>query len=181
MLNFLPQKNKNQVIFEYVLRVFAVFLIFSLISSMIMSILFVPSYFFVKLKNDNFKNQLTVTKQKNAYKGDDPILYIKNINRWSVALGDEIKSNINYSDIIDKIIDLKNKNIQVFSINIINDGNTTNKKISLGGTAITRDGLTMFEKEIKTDGFFSDVIFPVSNFLNPSNSQFSATLIYKYK
>lgn len=181
MLNFLPQKNKNQIIFEYIFRVFSVFLIFSLISSLMLSALFIPSYFFVNLKNDNFKNQLQLIKEKTAYKGEDPILYIKNVNRLSVALSDDIKTDIKYSDLISKIVDLKNKNIQISSINITNDEKTINKKILLGGNAITRDGLTLYEKELKTDGFFDSVIFPVSNFLQSENSQFSATLIYQYK
>jgi hypothetical protein len=181
MLNFLPQKNKNQIIFDYILRVLSVFLIFSLISSLLLSALFIPSYFFVNLKNNNFKNQLQLIKEKIAYKGEDPILYIKNINRFSIALSDDTKIDVNYSDLIGKIVDLKNKSIQISSIDITDNEKESGKQILLGGNAITRDGLTLYEKELKTDGFFNSVIFPVSNFLQSTNSQFTATLIYQYK
>jgi len=181
MLNFLPQKNKNQIIFEYLLRVIVFLLLFVFLSSLILISLFVPSFFFAKYKNETINNQLELTKQKILNKSEDPTILIKNVNRLVVALSDNAAPKINYSDIINKIVSLKNKDIKISSINITEETNTNSKKILINGVAKTRDGLTLFDKEIRVDGFFENVIFPVSNFIKSSNSEFSATLTYKNK
>ena len=174
MLNFLPQKNKNKIIFEYLLRVTSFLLLFVFVSSLILISLFMPAFFFVKYKNDTVSSQLELVKQKNIDKGDDPILFIKNVNRLAIALSDSAGSNINYSDIINKILSIKNKDIKISFIGISEENGT--KKIILNGIASTRDSLTIFNKNIETDGFFKTVVFPVSNFIKSTNSEFTATL-----
>ena len=177
MLNFLQQKNIRQIIFEYLLRVTVYFLLFTLISCVILTTLFIPSFFFVKYKNDTINNQLLEIKQKNINVGEDPVSLIKNVNRLANALFDAATSSVKYSDIIDKITILKNKDIKILSIVITEENNTGVKKILINGTANTRDGLTLFEKDIRIDGLFKSVVFPVSNYIKSSDSEFSATLI----
>jgi len=175
MLNFLPQKNKNQIIYEYLLRVIAFLLLFMFISSLILISLFIPSFFFAKFKNDTINNQLISTQQKSADKGEDPVLFIKNVNRLSISLSNT-NTKATYSDIIKKIVSLKNKGIKISSIVISQESNAS-KKILINGVAKTRDSLTLFDKEIRIDGFFSNVTFPVADFIKSTDSEFSATLI----
>jgi len=176
MLNFLPQKNRKRIIFEYALRFTSFLLLIIFISSLILISLFAPSYFFVKYKNDTINNQLISNRQKSLDKNNDPIAFIKNVNRLSVALSDNNNSNVTYSDIVKKIVSFKNKDIKILSINITDD-NAGGKKILLNGIANTRDGLTSYAEDVKIDGFFKSVVFPVSNFIKSFNSEFSATLI----
>jgi len=181
MLNFLPLKNKKQIVSEYALRVLSFFLLFVFVSSLILFAFFAPSFFFVKYKNDTVDNQLVLSKQKNISKREDPDVFIKNINQLSVVLSDNNISDSINSNIIDKITSLKNKDIKILSINIILENSSGDRKVSLGGIANTRDGLTLFSNDIKIDGFFDSVMFPVSYFIKSTNSEFSATLIYKNK
>jgi hypothetical protein len=175
MLNFLPQKNKNQIIFEYLLRVTAFLLLFIFVSSLILISLFIPSFYFVNYKNDTINIQLESIKQKTINKSDDPVKFIKNVNRLSIALSDNSTSSIRYSELVNKITLLRNKDIKIKSIEISKDI-SGGVKMYINGIAATRDGLTMFDKAIKVDGSFKEVIFPVSNFYQPVNSEFSATL-----
>lgn len=175
MLNFLPQKNKNSIIFEYILRVNVFLLVFVFIASLFLISLFLPSYFFVSLKEDNITSQLESIKQKNINKGDDPIVFIKNINRLSVVLADSSNSDIKDSEIINKIISLKNNDIKISSI-VIEHDQTGGRNISIAGISKNRDSLSSFEKEIKIDGYFKSLLFPVSNYIKSSNSDFKATL-----
>lgn len=175
MLNFLQQKNKNKVIFEYLLRVSIYFLSFTLISSIILTALFFPSFFFVRLKSKTIEAQLSSIKQQTANKGDDPVVFIKNVNRLSVALAENTNIKAKNSEIIDTIVSLKNKDIQITSIDI-EPNITGQKKVIISGFAKTRDALTAFDKEIRVSGFFSNVVFPVSNFIKSSDSDFIATL-----
>jgi hypothetical protein len=180
MLNFLQQKNKKQIIFEYLLRVIIFLFIFIFVSSLVLISLFMPSFFLAKYKINAISSQLESIKQENISKGEDPISFIKNVNRLSLALSDNSNSALIYSDIISKIVYLKNKDIKILSISISND-NANNKTILISGTASTRDSLTLYERDIKTDGFFSSVVFPVLYFIKSSDSDFSATLVYKNK
>ncbi len=149
---------------------------FIFISSIILISLFFPSVFFAKYKNDTTSNQLESIKQKNAYNGEDPVLFIKKVNGLVGALSDDADAKLSYSEIIKKIISLKNKDIKILSF-IIEKSNPVGKKIIINGIANTRDSLTLFNKNITADGSFESVVFPVSDFIKSSDSQFSATLI----
>jgi hypothetical protein len=181
MLNFLLQKNKNMIVLEYILRI-VVFLLFFIFAAIIFLItLFTPSFFIANSKNITIKNQLEITKQQNLIKGEDPIVFIKNVNRLASALSED-NTGAGYSDIINKITSLKNKNITISSISINVNGDTANsKKIEITGIAKTRDSLTKYEKDVETDGFFDSISIPVSYFIQDTNSDFSATLIYNKK
>ncbi len=163
------------------MRIAIFLLLFIFISSLALILLFVPSLFYTKVKNDTINNQLVLTKQKNINNGGDPITFIKNVNRLSLTLSDNSKSLVGYSDIVNKIVSLKNKDIKILSIVVTTRNDTGDKMISIDGIANTRDSLTLFDHDIKIDGFFSNVIFPISNFINSSNSDFSATMVYKNK
>ena len=181
MLKFLPQKNKNRIIFEYMLRMAFFLLLSILVSSLVAASLFIPSFFYAKYKSNNINQQLVSAKQANANKGVDPVLFIKNVNRLSIALADNKNSSADYSDIIDKIVSLKNSSISITSIAISDDDSANTRMITVTGSANTRDGLTEYEKDLKIDGFFNSVIFPVTDFIQDSNSSFTATLVYKNK
>ena len=181
MLNFLPPKNRKQIIYEYILRTLSFLLLFIFAVCLILISLFFPTFFFVKYKNDTVSNQLLAVQQINANKSNDPTVFIKNVNRLSVALSNNSGSDITNSDIINKIVSLKNKEIKIISINLTIDKSTSDRTVSLDGIANTRDSLTLFSNNLKTDGFFNTVAFPVSNFIKSTDSEFSATLIYKNK
>lgn len=175
MLNFLQQKNKNQIIFEYLLRVCTVLLIFIFISISVLISLFLPSFFFVKFKNNTIAKQLETTKRENVGKGEDPVSIIRDTNRLAIALSDTPSHDIKNNEIIGKIISLKNDGIKISSISI--DTNITGgRKIIISGFSNKRDNLTLFDKEIRTEGSFSSVSFPVSNFIKSTDSDFTATL-----
>lgn len=180
MLNFLPQKNRKQIILEYLHRVFSLLLQFFFVINIILITFFMPSYFYAKYKNNTINDQLLSLQDENATKGEDPVGFMKNINKLSIALSNDQNFTITYNDIVDKIISYKDKDIKIQMISISQEKNE-DKKVQLSGIAKTRDSLTSFSTNMKTDGFFSSVVFPVSNFLKSSDLEFSATLIYKNK
>ena len=103
----------------------------------------------------------------------DAISFIKKTNKLSTVLSDDV--NLAMTDIVNKVISLKNKNIKILSISI--SSNIANgETILINGIANNRDSLTLYKEDIENDGFFEKVVFPVSNFIKNSNSEFSATL-----
>lgn len=180
MFNFLPQKNKNQIVIEYFLRLAIFLLYFVLATSLILISLFTPTFFFNEYKNAAVNSQLKSIKQQNINSSEDPANFIKNTNRLAVALANGTNATITHSDLINKVVSLKNKGIKILSISISTD-NANNETISVNGISSTRDSLTTYEKNIQTDGFFDKVTFPVLDFIKSSNSNFSVTLTYKNK
>lgn len=175
MLNFLEQKNRKQIISEYVMRVIVYFLFFVFLTILFLTVFFMPSYFFVKYKYETVDQQLSLMNKKSAGKIEDPITYIKNVNKFLTVLTTDSKDKVAYKSVVDKIISLKNQNIKIYSIII--DGNQKGDKIILNGIAKTREGLTDFNNKLKLDGFFDSVDFPVASFIKSTDAEFSATLI----
>ena len=175
MLNFLSQKNRKPIIYEYLYRIAVCFLTFVFLSAVLLIILFVPSFFFAKYKSDTIKTQFESIQQKNIDQKTDPTKLIRDVNKLSIIFSNEAGSQVTSGDIIAKIISLKNKNIKISSMTITekDDGG---REISLAGTANTRDDLTTFAGNIKTDGFFKSLTFPLSDFIKSVNSEFTATL-----
>lgn len=177
MLNFLLEKNKKVVIVEYFFRVTIYFLLFTFFSLIILISLFLPSNFYSKYKNDNVSSQLSSIINKIGESSEDPIEIIKDVNKFTSVFSDE-EDRILFSNIIEKIISLKNKNIRITSFSLIND-TLSSVKIIINGVSGSRDSLTSFDKDLKKDGYFQSIELPVSNLIKNIDSDFTMTLIYK--
>src|SRR5690349_8660857 len=148
MLSFLPQNNRKVIITEYLSRIFIVFLNFSFIGLIILIALFVPSSIFSKYKSATVKNQLETVKIASSQESQDPVELIKKINAMVSILSKEDTTPILMSDMIQKIVDLKNKDIKITAINIAKDLSGM-ERISVSGVGKTRDSLTTFNKDLK--------------------------------
>ena len=180
MLNFLPQKNKKKIIIEYFTRLLIALLTFLLFAVVLLMFLFIPSAIFSKYKNNTVKNQLSSINIADANKGQDQIDLIKRVNAMVGILSNKKTENIPMTDMIQKVILLKNDNIKVLSISISEYG-TSSEKIIVNGVAKTRDDLTMFDKNLINNGSFYSVDLPVSNLIKNIDAQFTITLVYNKK
>ena len=177
MLNFLLEKDKKNIVTEYFFRVAIYFLLFGLFSLVILVSLFLPSNFYSKYKNINVSQQLSSIKEGVGKNSEDPIKTITGVNKFIKVFSDDGRGML-FSDIINKIISLKNKKIKIslFSINKSKDGSLD---IIIKGISDTRDDLTSFDKELKKDGYFQSVELPVSDLIKNIDSDFTITLTYK--
>lgn len=177
MLNFLLEKSKKIVIVEYFFRVFTYFLLFLFLSLIVLIFLFLPSNFYSKYKNDIVSQQLSSIKSKVGENSEDPIKIIKDVNCFTTIFADE-KDQINFGELIQKIINLKDKNIKISSLSFIKnkDGSIG---VTINGIAGNRDSLTLFDKELKGEESFKKVELPVSNLIKNIDSDFTITLTYK--
>lgn len=177
MLNFVLEKNKKNIIEEYFIRVFNIFLIFFLFSIILLITLLLPSVFYIKYENNIVSQQLLSIKDKVGNNNEDPIEIIKNTNFITKIIDSEIE-NYDFTGILEKVISLKNNNIKIHSFSIIKNSN--NKiEIIIDGISKTRDSLTSFNKKLKESGLFEKVELPVSDLIKNIDSNFKITLIYK--
>jgi hypothetical protein len=168
------------MIIEYFSRVLVMFSWFFLLAAILLIFLFVPSAVFSKYKYGTVKYQFEYIKAAGFIKGEDPIQLIRRVNIMTDILSNKGVSPILMSDIIVKIISLKSRDIKILSISISSDS-LTSGKIRVDGIANTRDALTLFDKDLKGDGLFSNVDLPVSNLIKNTDAPFSITLTYNKK
>jgi len=176
MLNFTLNKDKKEIFSEYFLRVFIYFFIFLFFAFIILFSLFMPSVFHSEYKKDNISQQLNYVKKQVGPNNTDSIEIIKRVNILGGMLID-IKTS-RFSEIIEKIISLKNSGIKINSISVLNNDEST-IKISINGLSKTRENLTSFDKELKKSELFQSVNLPVSNLIKNTEADFSMNLIYK--
>jgi len=177
MLNFLLEKNKKKIVTEYFFRVFIYFLMFSLFVLVLLISLFLPSNFHSKYKNMNVSQQLLLIKGEVGENSEDPMGIIEEINKFSKVFTFE-EDMTSFSEIVEKIVLLKNKNIKLSEFSIVEDKEES-IKIIIRGISKTRESLTSFDKELKNGGYFQSVELPVSDLIKNIDSDFTITLIYK--
>ena len=180
MLNFLTPDNRRAVIKEYLSRDLVVLLVSLSLAVIVLIFLFIPSAIFSKYNNKTVNNQLESSRGASMSKSQDPTELIKKINTMVGILSDSKSSPILMSDMITKIISLKNKGILISNISISKDNKGT-ENISISGVAKTRDNLTEFNNDLKNDGTFSTVDLPISALIKNTNAQFSIKLVYNKK
>ena len=177
MLHFLAQKNRRQVIGEYLLRLSIFALLFISIAAAILVALFLPSFFFVEYKNAVVAGQAQSINLSNASKYQNSVSLIKNINATAQALSSGNVPKTAMTDLISTVTSLKNKNITLSVITIAESGGET-ETASVSGISATRDDLTSFYNELKGDGRFQNIILPVSSLINATQEPFTITFSY---
>jgi Tfp pilus assembly protein PilN len=80
--------------------------------------------------------------------------------------------------LVDKILSLKNSNISLVSLSIL-EGEKGLRKITVSGISRSRDDLTRFNKNLISDGSFGDIDLPVSNLIKNSDLNFTMTMTHK--
>src|SRR5258706_823201 len=118
MLNFLPQNNRKRIITEYLLRIVLFVFIFIAIACLFLIALFLPSVFFSTYKNQTIHQQLESVTTLDKNNSEDPIKLIKNINTMVRVFLRGQGNSLSTSEIIKKVVSLKNKDIQITNISL---------------------------------------------------------------
>lgn len=179
MLHFLPQQNRKKVISEYILRVCTCFLLFVSIAAAFFIILFLPSVFFSLYKYKNVEYQLSSANISVTNKSIDPIAMIKRVNTLPQIFSDASTTGIMVTDVLQKIISLKNSHIQIKHFAIT--GDAFSQRIIMQGTSATRDGLIAFQDSLKAESTFTSVDLPVSFLIKDTDNDFTMTVVYTHQ
>ena len=178
MLHFLLQNNKKQIIIEYLLRLSIFFLLFAFAASLILTAFFLPSFFFADYKYKTVNDQAQSANIVDEKKYDDSASLVKKINVLTTALTYGKSESAIYTDLIDKIILLKNAYISISNISISSDESAHVENVSLSGISGDRDDLTSFYNDLKGEGSFQNVVLPVSSLIEDTNAPFTITFSY---
>jgi len=137
-----------------------------------------PSYFLSATKNDLINLKLETQKQEPLPLFDQPTLeVIKDLNNKLSLIENTQNSKIFLlSKVINAIILKKIPSIKITQITYGSDS-FKGRKISISGTAPSREILLLFRRALEDDAVFKKVDLPISNFVKGSNIQFSLNLI----
>ncbi len=141
-------------------------------------VFFLPSFFFSQYKDRTVSNQLALVELTDQKAALNPTTLIQQINKMIAVLSSGENGSISTSDLIQKIVSIKKSGITISRISV-SQIDALSESISVGGTAMTRDGLTAFYNDLKNDPIFESATLPVSSLIQDTNADFTIGLVYK--
>ena len=180
MLNFLPQKNKKSVVYEYILRISSFLLFFTFVVLLFLICFLSPSYFFAKYKEKVVSDQLDTTISISNDKKDSTLTDIKDANSIINVLSATDTLSLSRSYLIKTVINNKNNGISINSFSFANNSDGS-LNLTISGVADKRDDLINFNKDLEKNGSFNNINLPISDIIKDTKSNFTMVLKYIQK
>ena len=178
MINLIPKEEKKRMTTDFYFRIAVLFLVLFGSCILIASIAILPSYFFSSMKNVLADTKLEIQKREPLpLLGEQSLLIVKDINKkLDLVESSEKNKFLPSQKVINSILLKKRPDIKITQILYENDV-VKGKKISITGTAPSREVLLLFRKALEDSSNFKSINLPISNFVKGSNIQFYLNLI----
>jgi hypothetical protein len=178
MINLIPKEEKKRMTTDFYFRIAVLFLVLFGSCILIASIAILPSYFFSSMKNVLADTKLEIQKREPLpLLGEQSLLIVKDINKkLDLVESSEKNKFLPSQKVINSILLKKRPDIKITQILYENDV-AKGKKISITGTAPSREVLLLFRKALEDSSNFKSINLPISNFVKGSNIQFYLNLI----
>jgi type IV pilus assembly protein PilM len=177
-INVLPEVEKKKLNRNYMIRFASVLFSILALSGVVSMLLLFPAYFFSKEKESIAENRLESFNLANPELKtdnlDEMITHINSqllllSNKKSTNVGDRIKTNL---------IDLKPAGIN-FSQILYNKRTDGVSVLEVHGIASDRTVLRSLKSMLENNSNFSEVDFPVANFIESTNINFKISMVIK--
>ena len=178
MINLIPQEEKKKMTKGFYYKLVVLFLAVLSFSIFTALIAILPSYFFSSVKINIVNAKLEDQKNEPVPLPDQQTLtIIKDLNNKLALIENAEKNQFIISQkVINAIILKKMSNIKITNISYENDP-LRGKRISIQGSAPSREVLLLFRLALEDDSNFKQVDLPISNFVKGSNIKFYLSLI----
>ncbi|OGI64176.1 hypothetical protein A2914_00520 [Candidatus Nomurabacteria bacterium RIFCSPLOWO2_01_FULL_41_21] len=177
MINLIPIEEKQKMTRAFYLRLTVVSLLVLGCSMLVAGVALLPSYFFVKVKQNLVLSKLEEQKAET----------LSSLELEAVTLTGKLNAKLN-------LVESSSQNKYIVSQKVINEillkkipeikitrisysSSQEGRKIQISGTAPSRDKLLSFNNALSNDPAFKQVDLPVSNFVKGSNISFFMTII----
>ncbi len=180
--NLLPQKEKERILFEKKKKEIRFFVHSFLVILGIFSFFVFSLWEITKKETQSQKDILSQLKKMNFFKEYQKLQKEKeDLNKKIQKIYSLKKESIDFSFWIEKIIDLLPKGeIKINELHLIlSEKNILDVKIY--GFAKKREKVVEFEKNLKKEKSFSELEFPLSNYIFPEDVYFSFSFKIKKK
>jgi len=178
MINLVPKAEKKKIATDFFYRLAALFLMTLNFCILVAFISIIPSYFLSSVKDASVNMKLEIQKNEPLPLFDQQTLdTIKDINNKLDLVEKAEKNRFPISEKIIRAVLLKKRpDIKITQI-LYENNPTQGKKISILGTAPSREVLLLFRQALENDPTFKNIDLPISNFVKGSNIQFYLSLI----
>jgi hypothetical protein len=178
MRNILLQENKNRLFKEHKLRVLLLVLIFIFFTLIIALLFLSPSYLASRYKESNTLEYANVLKRSVEIQEKNILGLTLNDTKTKLQLLSGDKDDVSFVDIVRVIIKNKSDDIKIDSFLYTKDSKDGDQ-VLVTGIASDRSVLLQFQKDLKNEVLFSDIILPTSNLASDRNIEFSIRAINK--
>jgi hypothetical protein len=177
MINLIPKKEKQKITIGFYYRLMVLFLCTIDFCVFILIACLLPSYFFSFQKNVSVNLKLEAqAKEPLPLVDEQSLVVIKEVNsKLDLIDKDEKNKFLPSFQVINAVLLKKGSNIKITQIFYENDS-AKGRKISLTGTAPSREVLLSFRRALEASSDFKTVDLPISSFVKGSNIQFSLSL-----
>ncbi|HEY4495970.1 MAG TPA: hypothetical protein VJC04_01270 [Candidatus Paceibacterota bacterium] len=181
-MNLLPQKEKKENQQEYFYRFSAGLVGTVLISLLIGSFAFFPTYILIKIKRAELKTNLLSLKNPSDLVGDEEVYKILESAGKKVDFLSP-QSALPLTAAVIKIVNKKPAGVKIYGVSYHPQESAQGWSVALAltGLAVNREAIASFVKALQTEPSFSSINVPVSNFAKDRNIKFSLTLIQNEK
>ena len=178
MINLIPKEEKKRMTVDFYCRLASLFLIALDFCILVALISILPAFIFSSIKENTVNTELEAQKAEPIPSPDQQTLStINDLNSKLTVVENAEKNKFSVSEkVIDDIIAVKMPDIRITQF-LYNDDPMSGKKISLQGTAPSREVLLLFSQALQDSPNFKNVDLPISNFVKGSNIQFSLSLV----
>ena len=181
MINLIPNKEKKEMVKGFYFRLVVLFLVAGSISIVIAFVAILPAYFFSSAKSNLINTKLEAQKLEPVPLPDQETLaVIKDLDKKLDLIEQAESSRFVVSEkVVNAIILKKTPAIKITDISYQKDkkNDLSKGKISVQGTAPSREILLLFRRALEDDVNFKNVDLPISNFVKGSDIQFYLSLI----
>src|SRR3989344_4096745 len=178
MINLIPNQEKKKMVRDFYYRLTIVFLGMLCVSLFIAILALLPAYLLSVSKNNIAKEKLEAQKNEPAPPfNQETLAMIKDLNLKLNLIENAEKDKFSVSEkVINAVLLKKIPNVKITRIFYENDL-LKGRKISISGTAPSREVLLAFRQALENDTSFKEVDLPISNFVKGSNIEFYLNLI----
>ncbi len=178
MINLIPKEEKKKMAVDFHYKLAVLFLVMFDFCILIAFVCILPSYFIssvkvalVNVKLETQKNEpLPILDQQS-------LVMIKDINnKLNIVENSEKNKFLPSLKVINAILLKKRSDIKITQI-LYENNPIKGKKISITGTAPSREVLLLFRQTLEDGSIFKNIDLPISNFVKGSNIQFYLSLI----
>lgn len=178
MINLLPPETRDSLKRLYLKRliIFMLLILFLLIA--VSAVLLLPSYFIFSVRNKEAKLALESAESASALEGlEEALATVKEVNKKIALLDAEPAGPApSVTKVLSRLVADASGLVKLDNFSQSADG-----KITLRGTAPTRNSLLAFIRRLEQDEIFSRVDSPISNLVAERNIRFLINLELKAK
>ena len=182
MINLLPQKEKQELIFQKNRNLVVVLGSITMIFLVCLSLVLLSLKFYI-LQRLSYQ-QSTLEEAEAQYQTPQYLSLLDSLKKYNMLLlrvDDFYKKENYFSDILKIVFTTKKPEGVTFNNIVLNRNNDNKTKVSINGASISRDELLSFKDNIKDQNNVNNVYLPPDNLVKPSNINFSITFEVQFK